>query len=83
MTWKAGCPSHVVRTLVDSHMKVVPSSRTRRISAGDEVTPGSSRAVMRASMSATESGWTKSTMGWPTRRSGSSRRMRLLPAGLT
>ena len=57
MTWYAGRPSHLVRTLSDSITISVPSRRTSVASAGLVAASSSFSDAIRSSVSRSESGW--------------------------
>ncbi len=64
ITWNAGSPAQVVRTLVTSMTLVVPSGATMRISPCSKNWPGSVSWARRSATWGMSAGCRKSVMGW-------------------
>ena len=65
MTWYAGSPAQLVRTLVTSMTLTVPSLETMRASPCSTNWPSSLSWAMRSMVSTMSLGWTKSVIGRP------------------
>ena len=65
ITWKAGSPPQVVRTLVTSMTLTVPSGETIRTSPCSKNWPGSVSWDSRSATTPRSSGWRKSVIGLP------------------